>query len=77
MTKLKEKILQWINEQGEKKNIVIEDDTNLFDTGILDSFGIIALLAFMIEDLCIDIDIESIDANNFQTIEDICKLVNK
>ena len=54
----------------------IEDDQNLFDSGILDSLGILKILSFLDEELDIDISSDEIKPENFATLNKICLLIN-
>jgi acyl carrier protein len=50
-------------------------DTPLFSTGIVDSFGVLELIAFLEETFEIDIDPGRHDLTDFDTVEKIAGLV--
>jgi acyl carrier protein len=56
-----------------KKTIRNED--NLFESGILDSMGIVALISYLEEKLKITIEPEEITEENFASIAAIDKLI--
>ena len=55
----------------------IKDDDPLFDSGILDSLGILRILSFLDEELDIDISGDEIKRENFVDLKTICALVEK
>lgn len=48
---------------------------NLFESGALDSFGIVEFLTFLEEKAGAQIELEDITMENFSTIDTICKLI--
>ncbi len=68
---MKEKIKNFIIENflfGERG---LEDDEFLFESGIIDSLGLIKLLAFIDETFKVSIEMSEIDIENFKTLNDI------
>jgi acyl carrier protein len=60
---------------GEPVTIVIGEDDNLFDLGLVDSFTIIQMIVYL-EDLSgVSIDLSEHDLESFYTIHGICDLV--
>jgi acyl carrier protein len=55
----------------------ISNDDNLFESGILDSMGIVSLIAYLEEKLKITIEPDQITEENFASISAIAKLVKK
>jgi acyl carrier protein len=53
----------------------LDDDDSLLDSGILDSFGIMTLLAFIQQRFGVDIPAEDIEPENFETIATITRTV--
>ena len=49
----------------------LKDDTNLFETGIIDSTGIIELISYLEETFKISIDDEELVMNNFANLNNI------
>jgi D-alanine--poly(phosphoribitol) ligase subunit 2 len=54
----------------------IKNNSNLFEQGILDSMGIMKLIAFIEEKFKITADAEEITEDNFSTINSIVKLIS-
>ncbi|MCK5146658.1 acyl carrier protein [bacterium] len=53
------------------------DDENLFDSGLLDSFGIVEFLTYIETETGNELDIEEITEENFSTINSIAELLVK
>jgi acyl carrier protein len=53
----------------------LRSDYDLMDNGILDSLGVLTILAWIEDLLGIEIDAEAIDATNFRTVESIGSLI--
>ena len=51
----------------------VEDDENLFDASIIDSLGLLKLLAFIEEKLKISVDMADVTMENFSTINKMVK----
>src|ERR1700691_726432 len=54
---------------------VPSDDTDLFDTGILDSQRFVELLLFLEQNFHVQIDLEHFEIENFRTVEKIAALI--
>ncbi|AJQ93844.1 acyl carrier protein [Gynuella sunshinyii] len=54
----------------------VSDSDPLFTSGLIDSFALIELLAFLEQELGADIDIADIDIDKIDTIEAIAKLAS-
>ena len=54
-----------------------ETETKLIDDSILDSFDIISIVGELNEHYDIEIDVEDLEPDNFNTAEAILKLVTK
>jgi acyl carrier protein len=68
---VKEKIKNFIVENflfGERE---LKDDEPLFESGIIDSLGLIKLIAFIEKNFNVSIDISEIMIENFNTLNDI------
>jgi acyl carrier protein len=68
---MKEKIRNFIVENflfGERE---LKDDESLFESGIIDSLGLIKLLAFIDEKFNVSIDMSEIMIENFNTLNGI------
>jgi acyl carrier protein len=68
---MKEKIRNFIAENflfGERE---LKDDEPLFESGIIDSLGLIKLIAFIEEKFNVSIDMSEIMIENFNTLDGI------
>lgn len=74
---MKEKIEEYIRGLAAEKNITVSNTTDLFQTGILDSFGIVSLLSYIIDTFSLRLETESFDADSFRTIDSIVKFLKK
>ena len=54
----------------------IGENTELVESGLLDSLSIIRLITQLEELFCIEIPDDEVTADNFRTIRDIAQLVN-
>jgi acyl carrier protein len=73
---VKEKIKNFIVENflfGERG---LKDDEPLFESGIIDSLGLIKLLAFIEENFNVSIDMSEIMIENFNTVNDILETLS-
>lgn len=71
---IKEKLRNFFKEYSD---YLPADNENLFEKNIIDSYGIIEFLSFIDEHLNIEIQIEDITEENFSTIDNICKVIQK
>ena len=74
---MKERTLEWVMKRANEKNVIVTEDTDLFASGVLDSFGIIKLIAYMIETLGINLKQEDMIPANFRCINSICRLIER
>lgn len=52
-----------------------DDDTPLFSSGVVDSFGVLELIAFLEDTFKVEIDTTQHELNNFDTVNTIAGLV--
>lgn len=71
---VKEKLRNFFKEYSD---YTPEDNENLFEKNILDSYGIVEFLSYIDEQLTIEIQIEDITEENFSTINKICQVITK
>ncbi len=71
-----EKIRGYIIETSLSKIDQVKDDTMIFDTGLLDSMGLLFLIEFINEEYNIEVSDEELNPKNFQSIESIVKFIN-
>lgn len=55
----------------------IDDDEPLIDSGIIDSLGVLKILAYLDEAFGIDLSAGDIKPQNFRTVRAICDLINQ
>ena len=53
------------------------EEEDLFESGVLDSFGIVEFLTFIQDEFEKEIPIEDITEENFSRIKDICRLIKE
>ncbi len=70
-----EKLMKILQEV--KPGVVYEGKTDLIDSGVLDSFDVITLVAELNEAYEIDIPVEEIVEENFNSVEAIYSLIQK
>lgn len=70
---IKEKLKSYFKEYSDYQP---EDDEDLFESGTLDSFGIVEFLTFLQEELHADVEIEDITMENFSTLNKIIELIS-
>lgn len=74
---IKERIKKFIMEEFLHKGYNLKYDELLFDSGIVDSLGFLKLLVFIEKTFDVSIDMSEISIENFNTIEDIAKIINR
>ena len=74
-TKIKEFIVTEVNPDSNLKQL--GDDEPLLDSGIINSLGVLKIMAFLDEAFGIDLSAEQIKLENFKTVNSICSLVEK
>ncbi len=72
---MKEKIADYIHEINEYEDF--EDDTDLFESDILDSLTLVMLISNIEEGLGVFIPEEVVTLENFATVDKIAQLVEK
>lgn len=68
---MEERIKNYIESASMEKGISISHDTDLFSAGVLDSLGFIMLLTFLQDEFGIEFTEESMQAENFISIDSI------
>ncbi len=71
--KLKEFIMVEVNPDLHLEKL--EDDEPLVESGIIDSLGVLKIMAFMDEEFGIDLSDQQIKLENFKDIASICRLM--
>lgn len=72
---MREEIIIYINEVASEKGVEVNNTTDLYEYGILDSMEIILFLTYLDEKLNIKFDFSDMDAENFRTIDTILNWV--
>ena len=77
MSELKEKLKKFImTEVNPERNLEdLGDDEPLLESAIIDSLGVLKILAFLDEEYGIDLSAEQVKLENFKDITTICSLV--
>lgn len=70
-----EQVLQILS--AVRPDVDFETETALIDDGILDSFDIVALVGDLNDAFGIEITVEELEPENFNSAEAICALVQK
>jgi acyl carrier protein len=60
-----------------EENVHVEDDQSLLKTGVVDSTGILELIAFAQKEFKIDFDDNELVADNFDTIDRVTACVSR
>ena len=60
-----------------RPDIDFENETGLITNGILDSFDMISILAMITEQFMIEMDVEDIIVENFDSLDQICFIIEK
>lgn len=55
----------------------LDDDQPLIESGIVDSLGVLKMLAFLDETFGFDLASEEIKLDNFKSVRTICELLNR
>jgi len=79
MTDLKERLKKFImTEVNPDRNLEgLGDDEPLLESAIIDSLGVLKIMAFLDEEFGIDLSAEQIKLENFKDITSICSLVEE
>ncbi len=73
--KLKEEIKNYIIEASLEDADKIKDDTLIFDTGLLDSMGLLFLIEFLNENYQVEVIDDELNPKNFESINSIVSFV--
>jgi len=79
MSELKARIKQFVmTEVNPERNLEqLGDEEPLVDSGIVDSLGVLKIMAFLDEEFGIDLSAEQIKLENFNSVTSICSLLDK
>lgn len=68
---MKEKVKEYLDNIAKENGVSIDESTDLFAKGVLDSLGIIMLLTFLSEECGVEFDPEDLNYENYQTLAGI------
>ncbi|MCP5061972.1 MAG: acyl carrier protein [Ignavibacteriae bacterium] len=77
---ISDKIRNFLSESDDfssRMNPGIKDEESLIDTGVVDSFGIVSLIAFLEEAFNIKIESEDFVQRNFETVVNMVNFVKR
>jgi acyl carrier protein len=79
MSEFKAKIENFIiTEVSPDRNLTgLDDEEPLVDSGIIDSLGVLKIMAFLDEEFGIDLSAQQIRLENFRNLTSICKLIEE
>ncbi len=78
LSKTKEKIVDFIDEYFIKDSgVCVKDDTSFLDEGILDSTGVMELVAFIENEFRIRVEDEEIVPDNFDSISKLVDYIDR
>lgn len=77
MTNYQQVIQETIHNMAKEKNVEITEHSNLFELGILDSLNMIMIIAQLENELSIHLNAEELEAENFESIASICKMIEE
>ena len=72
---MNEKVMEILKEA--RSDVDFENETKLWDDGILDSFDVISIVSELNDNFNIEINVEDLLPENFNTAAAICELVEK
>jgi acyl carrier protein len=70
-------VINWVrknNLKGDLADVAIAADTNLLETGLLDSFGLVDLILFIENQSGCKIDLTDVDPEQFSVVKGLCQL---
>lgn len=69
-------IRQYILEASLSENENIQDDTLIFEAGLLDSMGLLFLIEFLKEKYGVEVSDDELNPKNFESVNSIVSFVN-
>ncbi|MCB0473217.1 MAG: acyl carrier protein [Flavobacteriaceae bacterium] len=73
---MKSEIKKYIIEASMTDSKNIDDNTQIFETGLLDSMGLLFLIEFLKEKYNVEVNDEELNPKNFESINSIVAFVN-
>ena len=75
-TTIQEKVKKYIVEASLSDSSKINDDTQIFESGLLDSMGLLFLIEFLKENFNVDVNDDELNPQNFESINSIVAFVS-
>ncbi len=72
---IRDKIKNYIIEASMEDADKIKEDTMIFDSGLLDSMGLLFLIEFLNENYQVEVDDDELNPKNFESINSIVDFV--
>ena len=72
---MKEKLLALLEDI--RPDVEFENETKLIDDGVLDSFDIISIVQAIDDAFGVEIDVEDLEPDNFNSCDAMIELINK
>ena len=76
---LVKEVCAWAQDRCEEAGIdgvEITPDTDLLDSGVLDSLGFIELIVFIEESMGIELDLLELDTDDFSRVQGLCEFAS-
>lgn len=73
---MKDKILTYLEGISLDKGAVVDEKTDLFESGVLDSLGIISMLSFLQQEFKVSFSPDNLKFENFQSVDKIVDWLN-
>ena len=73
---IKEQIKNYIIEASLSDNGKIKEDTLIFETGLLDSMGLLFLIEFLKDNYNLEVNDEELNPENFESINSIVSFID-
>ena len=73
----KKEIKIYINSNFLSTGVEFDEDTDLFESGAIDSMGVMELVAFLEEKYDLNLDARQMTADNFRTVNSILHLITE
>jgi len=73
----KKEVKNFINSNFLSTNIELKEDTDLLESGVIDSMDLIELVAFLEKKYDLNLDAKQMIADNFRTVNSIVRLIKE
>ncbi|MGE9935867.1 acyl carrier protein [Butyricimonas virosa] len=70
-----EKLLEIL--KGIRPDVDFENETSLIDDGVLDSFDVVSIISELDDEFGVQVKINELDPENFNSVESIWEMVQK